>query len=115
MSRLSEQLAIWLGVDVLNKKHSDRQVRHLQRNFAHFPCDLVIDCGANRGQFARECRLAGYRGAIRSLEPLPAPFTELSAKASCDRRAGISHVFTANGFNARRDHAPSPAGAGKRG
>ena len=86
MSRLSEILAIWLGVDVLNPKHSDRLVRHLQRNFAQFPCDLVIDCGANRGQFARECRLAGYKGAIRSLEPLPVPFAELSANAARDPR-----------------------------
>ena len=84
MSRLSETLAILLGVDVLNPKHSDRLVRHLQRYFVHFPCDLVIDCGANRGQFARECRLAGYRGAMRSLEPLAAPFAELSAHAARD-------------------------------
>lgn len=48
--------------------------------------DLVIDIGANEGQFAAEIRRAGYRGTIISIEPLSSPFRELSRLASRDAR-----------------------------
>lgn len=48
----------------------------------HSGADLVIDIGANRGQFAQRLRSTGYRGRILSVEPLPeehAYLLELSA------------------------------------
>lgn len=86
MGRLSKTLAVLLDVDVLRPKKSDRFLRHLQRYFAHYRCDLLIDCGANAGQFASECRVAGYQGEILSLEPLSAPFARLAAATERDPR-----------------------------
>ncbi len=46
--------------------------------------DLVVDVGANQGQYAGELRRSGYRGPIISLEPLAEAFEVLAAKSDGD-------------------------------
>lgn len=46
--------------------------------------DMVIDIGANEGQFAREIRQAGYTGKIISFEPLSSARRVLIDHASSD-------------------------------
>lgn len=48
--------------------------------------DLVIDIGANIGQFGEELRKYGYQERIVSLEPLIAPFKELLRKCARDSK-----------------------------
>jgi FkbM family methyltransferase len=48
--------------------------------------DVVIDVGANRGQFGIEIRRAGYTGQIVSIEPLSGPYRQLSRLAAGDER-----------------------------
>ena len=45
---------------------------------------VVLDIGANRGQFAAGLRNAGYEGRIVSFEPLSEPFADLQRSASAD-------------------------------
>jgi FkbM family methyltransferase len=48
--------------------------------------DLVIDGGANAGQWARLVRAGGYGGALVSFEPVAEAFTALAAAARGDAR-----------------------------
>jgi FkbM family methyltransferase len=43
--------------------------------------DLVLDVGANIGQFAKKIQAAGYKGEIISFEPILAVFRKLEARA----------------------------------
>jgi FkbM family methyltransferase len=56
------------------------------RLMAAYGVDLVVDVGANVGQYASDVRAAGYGGRIVSFEPLGGPYLELAASAAGDAR-----------------------------
>jgi FkbM family methyltransferase len=59
----------------------ERRVRLLDE----YRVDLVIDVGANSGQYAAGLRAAGYHGRIVSFEPLCEPYRRLAASCAHDR------------------------------
>lgn len=57
-----------------------------------FEIEVVIDVGANSGQWASARRLDGYRGRIVSFEPLAEAFAALENAASADERWDVRNV-----------------------
>ena len=59
---------------------ASRRIRAIERTGV----DVVLDVGANRGQWAAELRNSGYDGRMVSLEPLAEPYAALVARTSTD-------------------------------
>ena len=79
-----------IGVDLTRwPKESNEYLLHK----ALFNCrpDLLIDIGANSGQFVLASRGFGYRGPVVSFEPSSAAFERLQLTAAADPRWEVLH------------------------
>lgn len=84
----SRSVAVSLGSDLpASSSHSgvrfappERRIKLLDA----YGIDLVIDVGANRGQYAAALRAAGWRGRIVSFEPLSEPYAQLAMASEQD-------------------------------
>jgi FkbM family methyltransferase len=63
--------------------YTSQKLRH-QLLFSQLPIDLVLDVGANTGQFVHQCRAAGYKREIISFEPSAAAHAGLLQSAAAD-------------------------------
>lgn len=61
-----------MGFEITRYRVSTSPAARLQRILTFNEVDVVLDVGANTGQFARELRSGGYKGKIVSFEPLSA-------------------------------------------
>jgi FkbM family methyltransferase len=78
-ARQTKELAHRLGVEISRYRPlAARVVTRLDG------VPVVIDVGANRGQYATELRRRGYRGEIVSFEPLEAAFEHLASAVAAD-------------------------------
>ena len=73
-----------LGFDVITWKPQSSSDAALARMLAHHEIDVVLDVGANEGQYARYLRGIGFRGRIVSFEPCSATHERLRISASRD-------------------------------
>lgn len=82
-----------LGWDLYRYPQSCEKVdAHLAQLFSRWQFDLVLDVGANAGQFGREVRSAGYSGRLISFEPIPEMADRLKALAAKDPRWMVFHT-----------------------
>jgi FkbM family methyltransferase len=79
LARQTKQLAHRMGFEI--SRYQPLAARVVAR-LADVP--VVVDVGANRGQYATELRQQGYRGEIVSFEPLEEAFAQLAAVAARD-------------------------------
>ncbi len=73
-----------IGYDIVKFKPWSHPVAQRKALFSTYGIDLVLDVGANTGDFAEELRSFGYKGRILSFEPLRDTFKILQARASRD-------------------------------
>lgn len=74
------------GVEVIPVASLRHPLERRRRLLKALQVDLVIDVGANTGQYGSELRRIGYRGQVLSFEPLPEPFKLLCRRAHADPR-----------------------------
>lgn len=77
-----KRLGSWVGVDIQRIDHTLARAR--QRLLNHGEVDLVLDVGANRGQYGMALRRSGFRGRIVSFEPIPEAFEQLKKASASD-------------------------------
>jgi FkbM family methyltransferase len=73
-----------LGYDVV--RYSPDRMGRVVSLLGRVRSQVVLDVGANRGQYRTLLRNAGFDRQIISFEPNPAAYAELAANASGDRR-----------------------------
>jgi FkbM family methyltransferase len=84
ISKTLRSLAEANGIEVQKTSvYSSQKLRH-SKLFSLLGIDLLVDVGANVGQFATLCRAHGYRGSILSFEPSSAAHRELLKTAAVD-------------------------------
>jgi FkbM family methyltransferase len=79
-----QKFARAFGYSILRRERQPTADAHLSNLLRASGTDLVLDVGANRGQFARMLREEGYQGEIHSFEPVAATYGELAAAAAGD-------------------------------
>lgn len=86
MSRLLHKLANSFGYQLKRKKLLYNSQNLIKSLIERHQIDLVIDVGANTGQFASELRASGYQGQIISFEPVQSTFQKLSENCKTDAK-----------------------------
>jgi FkbM family methyltransferase len=75
------------GRDLVVYNHMHHPMARRAKLLKTYDINLVVDIGANTGQYARSLRELGYKGDIVSFEPLSAAFAKLKQWAEQDGRA----------------------------
>ncbi len=74
------------GIDIHKLSITSNPAFQLLKGLELFNVDLVLDIGANVGQFAKELRVIGFDGRIVSFEPLSDAYAQLSQVALKDNK-----------------------------
>jgi FkbM family methyltransferase len=84
---LKQGIQRWLramGYDIVRYTPSSHFLARRKRILDRTGTDVVLDVGANVGQYAQQLRAIGYTGRIISFEPLSSAYPELVRRSSSD-------------------------------
>lgn len=84
LKKRMKRLINGVGYDLRRISPSSNPSFQLLKAFKRFQIDLVLDIGANQGQFSLDLRAVGYAGKIVSFEPLPDAYAVLAKNAAAD-------------------------------
>jgi FkbM family methyltransferase len=84
MKQLIHKTLRTFGLDVIRYPVFSSLEKRLPRLMADHGIDLVLDVGANVGQFAGFLRRSGYKGQIVSFEPVKTTYLALEVAAAAD-------------------------------
>lgn len=75
--KIHRDIAKALGYELIKRRKHPSSSTHLINLINHYEINLVLDVGANKGQFGNRLRKEGYRGEIHSFEPITSTFQQL--------------------------------------
>ena len=90
-----------LGYEILKINQEGTHFNRIKKLTDLFKTDLVIDVGANKGQFAQKIRQIGYRGKIISFEPLKEVYSELISNSLRDEKWEIFPMVAVGDSNSK--------------
>ena len=79
-----KNLANQLGWEIRRYHPAISEIPRMYQSLVYHKIDLVLDVGANIGQYAILLRRLGYRGKIISFEPLASAYSQLKTTSSKD-------------------------------
>lgn len=91
--RLHRTIPHFFGYDMIRLSKQPTIESHLQILFDHYNINLVLDVGANSGQYAKMLRnKVKYKGRIISFEPVSSVFKQLSENSASDEKWDVFQV-----------------------
>lgn len=82
MKKMVKKILRQAGVDVVRITPRNSDPARLQMLLSYHHVDLVLDVGANIGQYGQSLREHGYEGRIVSFEPLSSAYVELARRSA---------------------------------
>jgi len=80
------------GYDIVKYTSDKHPLARRIKLFGHYNINLILDVGANTGQYGQQVRDIGYTGRIESFEPIKSAFEELNNKAKNDKIWNIHNI-----------------------
>lgn len=90
MKALIKKIFRTFGIEIKKYKPGSSDEAKIKRLFNIHSIDLVLDVGANTGQYGQNLRDIGYRGRIISFEPLSSVYSQLMKRSRKDDRWKIA-------------------------
>ena len=87
---LIKKLALMAGYEIRRYAIQSSTGAQFQHILKYHEIDLILDVGANTGQFGHELRLGGFQGRIVSFEPLSGAYSKLLEAARRDPRWNVA-------------------------
>nr|WP_297916425.1 FkbM family methyltransferase [uncultured Allomuricauda sp.] len=82
--RLKRKLNFFFKIDII--KYPSRELDRREKLLSHYNINVVLDVGANIGQYGSELRSLGYKGEIISFEPTSDAFEKLVKVSKHDKK-----------------------------
>ena len=84
--KLIVKIFAWSGYEISKINREGSHLSRIKKFIDLLNTNLVLDIGANKGQFARSIRKTGYNGKILSFEPLKEVYDELTINSFKDKK-----------------------------